>query len=184
MALTVETGSCVAAANAFVSRADLIAFAADYYPTTTVASDTTTDGAIMRASAWLSNFPDWDGSMACGRGLQGLAWPRTGVTDCNGDAIPSDEVPWEVVQATYIAALAELQTPGILAPTITPGKQAKRQKVDVIEVEYMTPRDQGATSGSFDPAGDLRPILTAVYDLLKCVASFPNDGQTPWPWVA
>ena len=181
MSLVTETGSCVPTANAFVSRAALIAYADDYYPDVTVADDTDTDAAIMRSSAWLSTFPEWDGSMKCGRGLQGLAWPRTDVTDCNGDSVPDDEVPFEVQHATYIAALAELTTPGILTPTITPGKQTKREKVDVIEVEYMTPSDQGVKS---DPLETLRPVLTQVMDLLKCMATLPDGKNTPWPWVA
>lgn len=183
MALTVETGSCVAAANAFVTRAELIAYAADYYPDTVVGDDTDTDAAIMRASAWLSTYPTWDGTMTCGRGSQGLAWPRSGVTDCNGDTIPDDEVPVEVKQATYLAALAELASPGVLSPTITPGKQVKRVKVDVIEEEYMTPFDQNASSAP-DPVAVLRPMLTAVADLLRCIASLPSGRHTPWPWVA
>jgi len=183
MALVVETGNCVATANAFVTRAELISFAGDYYPATTVANDTSTDGAIMRASAWLSAFPVWDGAMKCGRGLQGLAWPRSGVTDCNGDSVPDDEIPVEVQQATYLAALAELSSPGILSPTITPGQQTKRVKVDVIEEEYMTPKDQGVT-GSKDPVQTLRPVLTSVIDLLKCFGTFPDGNSTPWPWVA
>ena len=183
MSLEIETGSCVPTANAFVSRAGLIAYATDYYPDLTVADDTDTDAAIMRASAWLTSFPDWDGAMKCGRDLQGLAWPRTGVTDCNDDAVPDDEVPAEVEQATYLSALAELSSPGVLTPTITPGKQKKRVKVDVIEEEYMTPKDQGVT-GSADPIETLRPVLTAITDLLKCMATLPDGKNIPWPWVA
>lgn len=183
MALIPEDGSCVATANAFVTRADLIAYATDYYPDAIPADDTDTDAAIMRASSWLSTFPEWDGTMACGRDLQGLAWPRSGVTDCNGDSIPDDEVPVEVQQATYIAALAEISTPGILTPTITPGKQVKRVKVDVIEEEYMTPQEQGV-NGSADPIETLRPVLTSVSDLLKCLATLPDGTTIPWPWVA
>ena len=120
--------------------------------------------------------------MACGRGLQGLAWPRSGVVDCNGDTIPDDEVPVEVQQATFLAALAEYALPGVLTPTVTPGKQVKRVKVDVIEQEFMTPVDQGDTDT--DPAKTLRPVLTAIRDLLKCIAALPDADNTPWPWVA
>ncbi len=183
MPLIVETGGCVADANALISRAALIDYAAEYAPGTTVEANTTTDAAILRASAWLSSFPEWDGEMTCGRGLQGTAWPRTGVTDCNGDAVADDEVPSEVEQATFIASLAEIRSPGLLTPTITPGKQKKRVKADVIEEAYMTPKDQGAMS-SVDPVVTLRPVLTAVYDLLKCMAAFPSGVNLPWPWVA
>lgn len=181
--LVVETGSCVPTANAFVLRAALIAYATAYYPDLTVPDDTDTDAAILRSSSWLSSFPEWDGAMKCGRGLQGLAWPRTGVTDCNGDSVPDDEVPVEVQNATYLAALAELSSPGILTPVITPGKQTKRVKVDVIEEEYMTPQEQGVT-GSADPLETLRPVLTSIMDLLKCMGTFPDGTNTPWPWVA
>ena len=121
--------------------------------------------------------------MTCGRGLQGLAWPRTGVTDCNGDDVSDDEVPVEVKQATYEASLAELVSPGVLTPTITPGKQKKREKVDVIDISYMTPKDQGV-SGSLDPVESLRPVLTTVSDLLKCMATLPDGKNVPWPWTA
>jgi len=183
MALIVEDGTCVANANAFVTRDELISYAADYYPATVVGYDETTDSAILRASRWLSTFPDWDGAMACGRGLQGLAWPRSGVTDCNGDSIPDDEIPVEVKQAAYLAALAELSTPGILSPIVTPGQQVKRVKVDVIEQEFMTPKDQGALNPQ-NPVATLRPVLTAIADLLKCMSAFPDGMNVPWPWVA
>lgn len=183
MALVVEDGTCVPTANAFVTRAELLAYVADYRPSLTLTDDATTDAAIMRASAWLSTYPYWNGALACGRGLQGLSWPRMGVVDCNDDEVPDDEVPIEVKQATYIAAIAEYATPGILSPTITPGAQNKRVKVDAIEVEYMTPADQGV-SGAADPTETLRPVLSAVKDLLRCLAVLPNSAKTPWPWVA
>ncbi len=178
MALIVEDGSCVANANAFVTRQELLDYASDYYPDTCVQDTSDTDAAIMRASSWLSTFPIWDGAMTCGRGLQGLAWPRTGVTDCNGDAVPSDEVPIEVKRATYLAAMAEITTPNFLIPTITPGKQVKREKVDVIEVEYQVADTYD------DPLETLRPMLTGVLDDLNCMATFPDGNETPWPWVA
>jgi hypothetical protein len=183
MALIVETGSCVANANALVTRAELIAYAADFYPDVTVVDDETTDGAIMRTSLWLSSYPEWDGSQTCGRGLQGLAWPRTGVTDCNDDPVPSDEVPIEVKQSTYVGSMAELVSPGVLSPTITPGKQKKSVKVDVIGEVYMTPVEQGV-KGTANPVETLRPVLTTVNDLIRCMGTVPDGRNTPWPWVA
>ena len=183
MALTVEDGTCVADANAFVTREAFLAFAAEYYPAATFSDDETTDAAIMRTTPWLSSYPDWDGSMKCGRGLQGTAWPRTGVTDCAGETIPDDEVPVEVEWATFYGTMAEYASPGILNPSITPGKQKKSVKVDVIAESYMTPKEQGV-SGSLDPVASLRPVLTAVNDALRCLASFPSGRAAPWPWVA
>jgi len=176
MSLIVEDGTCVPTANAFVTRDELIEYAVDYYPATIVGYDETTDSAILRASRWLSSYPEWDGTMACGRGLQGLAWPRLGVIDCNGDSIPDDEIPIEVKQATFLAALAELSSPGILEPTIDPGKRQTSVKVDVIAVTYAEP-----TSSDIDA---LRPVITSISDILKCIATLPDGLKVPWPWVA
>lgn len=183
MALIVETGSCIVDANALVTRNELIAYAANYFPGTVVGDNEITDSAIMRASSWLSSFPDWNGSMTCGRGLQGQAWPRTGVVDCNGDSVPDDEVPIEVKQSSYIAALAELTSPGVLTPIITPGKQRKSVKVETIQESFMTPVEQGIKVFK-DPVEMLRPVLTAIRDLLKCLATLPDGIKVPWPWVA
>ena len=183
MALIVEDGSCVVNANALVDRAALITYVADYLPGTTVVDDEITDSAILRASSWLSSFPIWNGTMTCGRGLQGQAWPRTGVTDCNGDSIPDDEIPIEVQHATFVASLAELTTPGVLTPIITPGKQRKSVKVDVIQEIFMTPVEQGV-KGIVDPVETMRPVLTLVGDLLRCMATLPDGKNIPWPWVA
>lgn len=176
MALVVEDGTCIAGANALVSRADFLAFAADYYPGQTFTDDATTDAAILRTSAWLSSFPEWKGKAKCGRGLQGTAFPRTGMTDCAGEPIPDDAVPVEVQHATFMGTIAEYAVPGVLTPTITPGERRKRVKVDVIEVEYAD------TDG--DPTTALRPVLTTVTDLLRCLATFPGGKAVPWPWVA
>jgi len=183
MAVTVEDGSCIPAANSFVSRAGFIAWAADYRPDLTVPDDEVADGAILRGSLWVSSYPSWNGRMSCGRGLQGLAWPRSGVVDCNGDTIPDDEVPVEVTMATYAASAVELSAPGTLTPSIIPSQQAKRQKVDVIEVEFMTPKDQGVVDGTYDPVEAMRPLLTQVNDLLRCLAAVPGAPNVPWPFV-
>lgn len=182
MALIEEDGSCVANANAFVTRAEFTTWAADYLPDLDVSDDTAVDAAIMRASSWLSSFPSWNGSRTCGRS-QGLAWPREDVEDCDGNEIPNDEVPIEVKLATYSASVVELNAPGTLTPTITPGQQVKSVKVDVIEQVFMTPMEQGLDGD--DVLDTLRPMVAQVIDYLQCLATFPNETEdTPWPFVA
>ena len=177
--MIVETGAGIPTANALVTLVEFDTYLTDYGISATGTDDEKT-AAIVRASLWVSTYPDWTGDMTYGRGLQGLAIPRSGMTDCNGDTVPSDEVPTEAKQAIYIAAAAELTTPGVLTPTITPGKQQKRVKVDVIEIENMTPADQGKSR--VDPVMALRPVLTQIEDLLRCLASFRRTS-TPWPQV-
>jgi len=174
MALVTETGAGIPTANALITLVEFDAYLTDYGSAAT-GTDDEKNAAIIRASLWLSTFPNWNGAMTYGRGLQGLALPRSGMTDCNGDTVPSDEVPTEVKRATYIAAAAELTTTGVLTPTITPGTQQKRVKVDVIEVEYV---DQAKV----DPVTALRPVLTQIEDLLRCLASLRRNN-VPWPQV-
>ena len=47
----------------------------------------------------------------------------------------------------------------------------------------MTPVEQGV-KGTVDPTETLRPVLTTVKDLLRCMATIPTGKNTPWPWVA
>lgn len=181
MPIVVEDGTCVAGANAFVSRQEFIDFGALYYPATTIPDTEASDGAIVRTSLWLSSYPIWNGAKVCDC-VNILAWPRSGVVDCDGCTFDSDSIPEIIKQVTYIGSLAELVSPGALTPTITAGLQVKREKVDVIEVEYMTPSDQNLYKGQ-NPLVSLRPVLTQATDLLRCMASFPGNA-VPWPWVA
>lgn len=124
--------------------------------------------ALVRASSALDGIY---GNRLAGRKTGGrtqvLAWPRIGAHDyCADEDIPSDEIPLEVVNAAYELALAELQAPGSSSPTVTPGRLVKRQKVDTIEREFFGPGD--GVSGTPD---DMRPVLTAVEDALRCVLS-------------
>lgn len=183
MPLVVEDGSCVATANAFVTRSEFTDWAEDYRPDLDVGSwsGDDIDAAIQRASSWISTFPNWDGSRKCGRS-QGLAWPRTGVTDCDGNTVPDDEVPDEVKFATYAAAIFEYQNVNALTPNSTPGEQVKSVTVDVISQTFMTPQEQGIDDQ--DPLDAIRPMVAQVKDYLRCMASFPNESQkVPYPFV-
>ncbi|MBX3490902.1 DnaT-like ssDNA-binding protein [Parvibaculum sp.] len=113
--------------------------------------------AMTRAATALDGrygrrFP---GSRTGGR-AQTLAWPRESATDAEGETIPDDEVPVEIVNASYELALSELVSPGALSPTVTPGKIKTRARVEgAVDVTY---KDSGV-SGQ-------RPVLTIVDDIL------------------
>ena len=152
-------GSFEAAASYHVDRGNT-AWSADGV------TDTQRTAALVRASSALdgqygARFP---GRKTGGRS-QALAWPRTGARDhCAGEDIPDDEVPVEVESAAYELALAELQRPGSSSPILTPGRLVKRQKVDTIEREFFGPNE-----GAPGLVDDMRPILTAVEDALRCI---------------
>lgn len=128
--------------------------------------------ALIRASGSLDGVygERFDGRKAGGR-VQPLAWPRIGARDhCADEAIPDDEIPQGVINAAYELALAELVMPGASAPSVTPGRVTKREKVDVIEREFF-----GSDAGV--SADDMRPVLTAVEDALRCLLSSGGGGQ-------
>jgi hypothetical protein len=124
--------------------------------------------ALIRASAYIDG--KYQAQNSCGRWeslfsgtktggrAQALQWPRTGATDNEGNDIPSNEVPIEIEQATYEAALREITLPGSLSPDYVASGAIKRQKVDVLEIEYQT-----ASTGSGVPT---RPVITVVDELV------------------
>lgn len=140
------------------------------------ASDPLREAALLRASEALdgmygARFP---GAKTAGR-AQDRAWPRAGATDhCTGEALPDDVVPSEIEAATYALALVELQTPGALTPSYTPGAVNKREKVDVIERDRFGPKD-GVAFG----LDAMRPQLAAVEDALRCLL-MPKSGASVW----
>lgn len=124
--------------------------------------------ALIRASAYIDG--KYQQQNSCGRWesmfsgvktggrTQELQWPRTGATDNEGAAILSTEVPAEIERATYEAALREIVAPGSLSPDYVASEAIKRQKVDVLEIEYQAPSDSGAVP--------TRPVITVVDELV------------------
>lgn len=131
--------------------------------------DAAKQAALIRASAYIDGKYQFQN--ACGRWeslfsgsktgarAQPLQWPRTGATDNEGNSIPVDEVPIEIEQATYEAALREIVTPGSLSPDYVATGAIKRQKVDVLEIEYQA----AATTPGTVPT---RPVITVVDELV------------------
>lgn len=88
---------------------------------------------------------------------QERAWPRVGAC-AHGQPIPSDVVPVAIEQASYHAAYQEGLSPGSLAIAVTAAGAVKREKVDVLEVEYA--------AGSGDAVTDALVRISAVEGLL------------------
>lgn len=165
MAFVVEDGTGVATANALVSVEDADTYFADRGNATWGALQAAEkQAAIVRASIWLSAYFRWKGSRVSGR-AQGLAWPRSGVVDRDGNAVPVNAVPIEVQRAAFEAALFEAGTPGGLTPTITPSKQTRREKVGPIEREFFEQKTAGR--GDVDRIDDSRPVISSVLDHVR-----------------
>ena len=142
--------------------------------------------ALVRASAYIDGhyrtrpnncglmLSRFGGRKAGGR-AQVLEWPRVDCVDTDGEPVESDAVPIEVEHATYEAALRELVTPGSLTPDFVASTLAKREKVDVIEVEYAVAE---AKPGQLPPTSPTLPIVDGL------LAPLLTGGCVgPWPLV-
>lgn len=177
MPLVVEDGSCVVGADSWISLADANMHFTNYGLFWT-GTDAQKEAAMRRAALWLSTSFLWNGQKKCS--VNNLAHPRIGLSDCDGNAVMDDEIAGNVILAQLAAASYELRFPGGLTPSVSTGKQVLKEKVDVIEVTYMTAEQQGI-SGPVDAVAAQRPVLTQVNDLLRCFASVGSG--VPWPFV-
>lgn len=157
MALTVETGSGLADADAFISEEE-----ADTYHEARGNTDWTGDftgdkeAAIRRATAVLNSYL-WQGYRTQGRN-QSLSWPRASVVDREGLPIGIDEIPQELKDACAEIAMRELVTPNGLTPDVRLSDSVRREKIGEIEVEY---------SSSNASASAYVPVVTVIGPLIN-----------------
>jgi hypothetical protein len=97
-------------------------------------ADGLTRNRALVTSARSFDRQSWVGDMVDPTTPQPLAWPRTGVTDRNGQAAT---FPQDVIEGSWEWALEIIKNPAVA--NSTPGSNTKRtrtkDKVDVIEVE-------------------------------------------------
>lgn len=98
---------------------------------------------------------------------QERAWPRIGA-EAFGQTIPSNVIPVAVEQATYAAAWHEATNPGSLSASALQAGVIKREKVDVLEVEYAV--------GSGDPLKDATVRIADVEGLLVAFLTHPTPA--------
>lgn len=172
MPLIVEDGTAKTDADAFVSLAAFKVYCDTRGTDYSAYSDTALEQAIVRATDYLSEGFSWKGYKVKPRGTTGgeqaLAWPRYNATDRNGHSVESDSVPWEVEQATSVVAIAEMASPGVMAPTYAPSERVAREKIGPLEVEYYV-SDTSPQSA--------RPIQLRVGDLIGGLISTTGGSR-------
>lgn len=147
MAIVVEDGTGLnPAANSYVSEAELTTYATDRGITLVGSAD-----HLLLLSMDTIETRKYQGSKTST--TQPLSWPRTGVV-VDGESIASDEIPSDLKNAQIVTALsidAGVNPMGKIDPAV------KREKVDVIEVEYQ----DNSASRSYDPKINayLAPLL-------------------------
>lgn len=134
MALTVEDGSIVPNADSYVSRADLISYAAARG--VTLLDDITTDQKAIKAMDYLDLYEaNWKGSQV-DAATQALAWPRKNVYIIDDELFSQTAIPVQLIRAQKELVM-QIAAGVTLLPTLS-GETAfiTKEKVDVIETEY------------------------------------------------
>lgn len=154
MTLTVEDGTGLALADAYVSVADADSYHAER--NTSAWFDATVpvkEAAIRQATTYLDGTFEWVGAIKTL--TQALAWPRTDAVGYEGRTIANDAVPQQVADAT--AYLAGQALSGALQPASDAGR-VRSKRLGSVAVEYATGSD---SSRRFFP--ELRSILVGLY---------------------
>lgn len=172
MSLIIETGDGLPDADSFVSVPDCADYAASHGLQFPVDSPpNAAEAALRRATAWIDGAfrGRYPGRRRNGRG-QALEWPRTGARDAEGNSIPADEVPAEIIRACCEAAIRELSSPGSLSPDVTPGERISQASVTgAVSVTYSSSRG----------VADMRPVATVIDDILSSlIGSRPGNSST------
>ncbi len=160
MAITIEDGTGLSNAEAYVSVADCDTYHSNRGNAAWTGADSVKEEALRKATAYLEGIYAQRFVGTKGSSTQALSWPRENAYDRDGVLISGNALPQALVDAQAELALRALS--GDLAPDVSnPGAiRRKRSKVGPIETE--TEYSGGASDAkSYRLVGLLlRPILT------------------------
>lgn len=134
MAFVVETGAGLSNANSYASVSAADGYVADRGITGWAGlSQTIKEQSLVKATDYLeATYRDaWKGNRV--NETQALSWPRYNVI-VDGFNCPSNVVPLQVVNACVEMAIRAAAGETLIADQ---GQRVKREKIDVIEVEYQ-----------------------------------------------
>lgn len=153
MALTIEDGTGVAGADSYSTVTEIRAYATARGLALPV-DDAAVEPLAVLATDWLETYrARYQGSQTSTQ--QPLQWPRSGVV-IDGRAVADDEIP-ELLKRAQAQAAIDAQAAPLTARAAA---GIRREKVDVIEVEYFQGSDSTArTGGSAIAEAMLAPLL-------------------------
>lgn len=159
MAIEVEDGTGKSDATSYVTAAEARQYA--QARGFTLGDDAQVEARLQLAMDYLEAQRSRYQGHKTHPGVQALQWPRAGVViDCRYK-LPDNVIPVELKNA-QMQAVVELAAGFTLMPS-SDGRFVKREKVDVIETEYMTGQDLGAGGFGMGPAF---PALEALLEPL------------------
>lgn len=155
-----------ASANSYGTDTDADTYFTDRGVETWTGAAADKQEALINATDYLERTyaGQWIGIKATD--AQRLSWPRAWVTDADGYAVETNELPRQLTEATYELALLSL-TGEDLKPTLTRAGAVTRERVKAGPVESETEYSSGASA---------RPTYTAVHDLIQCLIH--GNGST------
>jgi hypothetical protein len=150
MTLIVEDGSgTISGANSYVTvtEAEEYLVVSDTPPAAAWLTLTLTqqERTLMNATRILEQYTIWSGEKSFPT-TQALSWPRKFTVDCNGEDVPSDEVPLRVKHAVIEMAVFYSQ-PGNSPGAIADNDGLKSAVIDVLEFVWKD---------NYDPNANLR----------------------------
>ena len=166
MTLTVEDGSGVPGADAYLSAADARTYwDAHGFAYGTVADDLI-EAAIRRATVFLeARFRTrWPGRRVDLNDVrQALSWPRKHARDVEGARLSETAIPAELLSASAELASRELSQPYSLSP-------------DTATQRTLSEGIGGAMTTTYANMGDQRPVVVVVDDLLSGLVRQASAG--------
>lgn len=165
----VENGSLVANANSFVTREIVKAYCDDRGYTFDISDTAAADRAVIKGADWLKNTMRLAYRGALRSATQTMPWPREGASFYRGPDIPSTMIPQCVIDAQCELSYRAYAGTN-LQPDLARGGQVKKEKLDVIEVEYF-------------PGAPSETVLQAVLGMLAPVLIDPGT-ILPLPYQA
>jgi hypothetical protein len=157
----VETGTGIVGANSYVTTDE----ADDYLsvkPNFSVWEELEEpENYLMWAARLLDQRATFRGSKSVA--TSGLRWPRVGVCDRDGLAVPYDTIPGAIKEAVIEIAF-NLVTQGVdpSVSSASAGGEIKRIKADVVEIEYVEGTARNTTN--YFPVG-INNILAGLGSL-------------------
>lgn len=133
------------------------------------ASSTDRKKAMVQATRWLDTL-QWQGSPTDLVTPQPLAWPRTGMVDCNEEPVPDTVIPDELCAALGELVLVILGDSAASDQAST-AKNIKRVGAGSAMVEFFRAGDaQGNSSGT--------PLPTQAWRLIKCFTGAGDQANS------
>lgn len=118
----------------------------------------------------------WEGEKTATSPEEPGQFPRTGLTDCYGDAVDSTTVPAQVIEASQLLAI-DIMGGNTVETSRTQEDTTKRLKADTVEIENFR-LDSSVTSGRFPlPVMDLISCFLSSSTQIAGSLSYGTDGE-------